>query len=148
MKRNGRKKFRLAFLSAVCLCLSLGTTPPASANASQIADGQKARVRGVIISGSGNLINIEDEMSGAIVVIKLGATTRIERDRGFFRHTATNPSALVQGLTIEAKGIGNSDGQLQATKITFTPDLFADDFAEKQRVYVYLQQQLGKVQPR
>ena len=148
MKQNGWKNFRLAFWSAVCLCLSLRTTPPASANASETADGQKAKVRGVIISGSGNLINIEDEMSGAIVVIKVGATTRVVRDREFFRHTATNLSALVQGLTIEAKGIGNADGQLQATKITFTPDLFADEFAEKQRVYVYLQQQLGKVQPR
>ena len=148
MKQNGWKNSRLAFLSAVCLCLSLGTTSPASANASQIADGQRAKVRGVIISSSGNLINIEDERSGAIVVIRVGATTRIVRDKGFFRHKATKLSALVQGLTIEAKGIGNADGQLQATKITFTPDLFADEFAEKQRVYVYLQQKLGKVQPR
>jgi len=148
MKQDGWKTLRLLFLSAVCFCLSLETPLPASADARQMPDGQKATVKGVIISGSGDRINIQEKKSGALVVLKLDGSTRIQRDKAFFRHTLVNQTALVPGLAIEAKGIGNAKGQFQATKITFTPDPFAVDFAEKQKVYVYLQQRLGKVQPR
>lgn len=121
-------------LSAVCLCLSAGTTVVAAANASQIANGQKAKVKGVIISRSGDTVKIQDKKSGAVEFIKFADNTRIEHDKAFFRHTAMNGTALVPGLTIEANGIGNADGQLEATRITFSPDLFAVEVAENQQI--------------
>ena len=41
---------------------------------------------------------------------------------------------MVPGLTIEAEGVGNSKGQLEARKISFTPDEFAIEVAEEQQV--------------
>jgi outer membrane protein OmpA-like peptidoglycan-associated protein len=42
-------------------------------------------------------------------------------------------TALLPGLTIEAEGAGNSDGQLEASKISFSPDDFAIEVAEEQQ---------------
>jgi hypothetical protein len=40
---------------------------------------------------------------------------------------------MVFGLTIAAEGVGNSKGQLEARKISFTPDEFAIEVAEEQQ---------------
>jgi hypothetical protein len=122
MKLSGWKNIRLAILSAVCFCLSAGMTLAAAADAGQITDGHKAKVKGVIILRSGNLVKIQDQKSGTVDVIKVGDSTKIEHDKAFFSQTATDVRALVPGLTIEAKGVGNADGQLEAAKIKFHPD--------------------------
>jgi outer membrane protein OmpA-like peptidoglycan-associated protein len=41
---------------------------------------------------------------------------------------------MVPGLTIQAEGVGNSKGQLDAAKIVFTPDSFAVEVAQEQQV--------------
>src|SRR5271155_4019308 len=110
MKLSGWKSIRFAFLSAVCLSLFAGMTFAAAADTGQIADGQKAKVKGVIVSRSADLVKIQDQKSNAVEVIKLGDSTRIERDKAFFRHTAMDVTALVPGMTIEAEGVGNADG--------------------------------------
>ena len=140
MTLSSWKNIRPAFLSAVCFCLSAGTTLIVAAYAGQMADGHKAKVAGAIISRSGDLVKIQDKKSGAVEVIRLGASTRIEQNKTFFRHSATNVTVLVPGLTIEAKGIGNANGQLEATRITFNPDLFAAELAEKQQLTLLIQQ--------
>jgi outer membrane protein OmpA-like peptidoglycan-associated protein len=43
-------------------------------------------------------------------------------------------TALLPGLNIEAEGVGNSVGQLEAHKISFTPDDFTIEVAEEQQV--------------
>jgi len=43
-------------------------------------------------------------------------------------------TAMVPGLTITAEGVGNSKGQLDAGKITFSPDVFAVEVAEEQQI--------------
>ncbi len=43
-------------------------------------------------------------------------------------------TALVPGMTIEAKGIANADGQLDATRVKFNPDLFAIAVAGNQNL--------------
>src|SRR5271165_1309075 len=43
-------------------------------------------------------------------------------------------TAMVPGLTIDAEGVGNSKGQLAASKISFTPDEFAVEVAEEQQI--------------
>src|SRR5260370_31187503 len=43
-------------------------------------------------------------------------------------------TALVPGLNIDAVGLGNAEGQLEATKIKFNPDVFAVEIAEEQQI--------------
>lgn len=134
MKLSGWKHIRLAFLSAVCLCLSAGMTFAAAADKGQIEDGQKVKVKGVIVSRSGDLVKIQDKKSGAVEIIKLDDGTKIQRDKAFFRHTPMDVTALVPGLTVEVHGVGNAAGQLDATRIKFNPDLFAVAIATDQQV--------------
>lgn len=51
--------------------------------------------------------------------------TRILRTKSkvvFRRHEDMDVTAMVPGLTINAEGVGNASGQLEANKITFSPD--------------------------
>jgi outer membrane protein OmpA-like peptidoglycan-associated protein len=41
---------------------------------------------------------------------------------------------MVPGLTINAEGVGNSSNQLEASKITFSPDEFAIEVAQQQQI--------------
>jgi outer membrane protein OmpA-like peptidoglycan-associated protein len=43
-------------------------------------------------------------------------------------------TAMVPGLTINAEGVGNSSNQLEASKITFSPDEFAIEVAQQQQI--------------
>jgi len=103
----------------------------------QLAAGEKATVTGAILSRDGDLIRILDKKSNDFVVVNINDDTKIERKRGhllFFRHTDMDVTAMVPGLTIEAEGVGNSKGQLDAGKISFTPDEFAVEVAQEQQV--------------
>jgi len=137
MKVNGWKSLRLASMSAICLFLFAGMTLVAASNTGQITNGHKAKVKGVIVSRSGDLVKIQDQKSDAMEFIKLEEGTKIEREKGlraFFRHTDMDITALVPGLTIEAEGIGNAEGQLDASTVKFNPDVFATLVAEEQQI--------------
>ncbi len=41
---------------------------------------------------------------------------------------------MVPGLTIDVEGVGNADNQLEASKITFSPDEFAIEVAQQQQI--------------
>ena len=41
---------------------------------------------------------------------------------------------MVPGLTIRVEGVGNSANQLEASKITFSPDAFAIEVAQQQQI--------------
>lgn len=134
MKLIGWKTKRRAFLAA---CLFVGMALVARADSDLTANGKKVEVKGVIVSRSGDLVNVQEKKSGEVVLVKLGDNTIIERERGlhsFFRHTDMDVTALVPGLTIEAEGVGNSEAQLEATKVKFNPDVFAVAVAEEQQV--------------
>ena len=69
--------------------------------------------------------------------MSISDTTAIERKNhklAFYRHTDMDVTALLPGLTIEAEGVANSNGQLEAGKISFTPDDFAIEVAQQQQV--------------
>ena len=136
MKLDVWKNVRFALVSAICLFLCAGVSLKA-AESGQITSGQKAKVKGVIVSRSGDLVKIQDRKSDAVEVVKLGEGTTIEREHGlrvFFRHTDMDVTALVPGLTIEAEGTWNADGQLEATRVKFNPDVFAIGVAEEQQI--------------
>ena len=86
---------------------------PQSLSARFMSSGQKAKVKGVIVSRSGDLVKIQDKKSDAVEVVKLGESTRVEREKGLralFRHTDMDITALVPGPTIEAEGMGGPRG--------------------------------------
>ena len=119
-------------LAVLVICL----TCTAKTSAGQIASDKNAKVKGTIVSRSGDLATVK-EKSGTKVIIDITDDTKIERKHGkaeFFRHTDMDVTALVPGLTIEAEGVGNAAGQLVAKKISFTPDEFAVEVAEEQQI--------------
>src|SRR6266566_3264771 len=126
--RNGAKL--LCYTTCFILLGSLGhaSTP----NPEQIVAGQKAKVKGTIASRNGDLVNVKDSTTGSRVVVNLTESTKIERKQGAFkfRRSDMDVTAMVPGLGIEAEGIGNAKGELDATKITFSPNDFAIEVAE------------------
>jgi outer membrane protein OmpA-like peptidoglycan-associated protein len=127
----------LVFWTLFCLILVACLTSTVAANPPQITSGQKAKVKGTIVSRKGDVVNVKDKKSGSLVAVLLTDNTKIERKHGkveFFRHSDMDVTAMVPGLTIDAEGVGNAQGQLEANKITFTPDEFAVEVAEEQQI--------------
>jgi outer membrane protein OmpA-like peptidoglycan-associated protein len=87
--------------------------------------GEKAKVKGTIMSRRGDLVKVQD------------TDTKIVRNKSkvvFRRHEDMDVTAMVPGLTINAEGVGNSSNQLEASKITFSPDEFAIEVAQQQQI--------------
>lgn len=102
-----------------------------------IAAGKKVKITGRILSRSGDLVNVYDKRSGESVVVDLNASTKIEHKQGklpFIHHAQMDTTALVPGLPVTIEGPGNAKGQIEADKITFTPDAFAVEVAEEQQI--------------
>jgi outer membrane protein OmpA-like peptidoglycan-associated protein len=130
-------KFR-ALLYAIAIVLITSSAFAATTNKTrQFVQGEKAEVSGLIVSRDGDLVRIRGKKAGEVIVVSIGDTTHIERKQHkfpFYRHTELDVTALLPGLTIEAEGVGNSNGQLEASKISFTPDDFAIEVAQEQQV--------------
>jgi len=102
-----------------------------------LSNGEGAKVSGLILSRDGDLIRVRDKKSGEVVVVRIDDNTKVERTKynlPFYRHFDMDVTALLPGLTIEAVGVGNWDGQLDASKISFSPDDFAIEVAEEQQI--------------
>jgi outer membrane protein OmpA-like peptidoglycan-associated protein len=121
--------------SIVCLILLTSLGYVASANAFNIESGKKGKVKGSIVSRNGDLVNVREKKNEALIIVALTDGTQIERTKDFrFRGKDMDVTALVPGLTIEAEGVGNAQGQLEAKKIKFDPDAFAVEVAEEQQI--------------
>jgi outer membrane protein OmpA-like peptidoglycan-associated protein len=121
----------------VGVILLAGMTLASMANAQQFTAGQKAKVKGQIVSRNGDLVKIQDDKAGSVAVVKITDNTKIERKKGkvvFLRHVDMDVTALVPGLSIHAEGEGNAIDQLEASKITFSPDEFAVEVAQEQQI--------------
>ncbi len=120
---------------AMCIML-LGTIAYAAVTTHQFTAGEKAKVSGRILSRDGDLVKIADQKSGSVVVVNITDDTKIERKKGTFkfRKSDMDVTAMVPGLTIDAEGVGNAKGQLDASKIAFSPDDFAVEVAEEQQI--------------
>ena len=133
MLQHGNLEKRL-FFGLLCTVFIVSL---AWANAGQIPSDQKAKVKGTIVSRNGELVTVKDKKTGTKTIVDITDDTKIERKHGkveFFRHTDMDATAMVPGLTIEAEGVGNAQGQLVAKKITFDPDEFAVEVAEEQQI--------------
>ncbi len=99
--------------------------------------GTKAKVKGTIISRKGDLVKVQDAKTGSLAIVKITDDTKIVRDKSkvsFRRHEDMDVTAMLPGLTISAEGLGNAANQLEASKITFSPDVFAVEVAQQQEI--------------
>ena len=136
MKLNAGKSMRQGMWYAGCVILLGSLSFAATTKMTQIASGQRAKVEGSIVSRSGDVIQVR-EKSNELVAVTITDKTKIERKKGkfpFVRHTDMDVTAMLPGLTINAEGVGNTNGQLDASRISFSPDEFAVEVAEDQQV--------------
>lgn len=139
MKSNHRKCMLMFFVWAAATVILLANHALAARTviACQFSTGEKVKVSGLILSRDGDLIRIHDKKSGEVAVIRIGENTKVERTKSnfpFYRHVDMDVTALVPGLKVEAEGVGNPLGQLDAHKISFSPDDFAIEVAEEQQL--------------
>ena len=137
MKSNNRNWMMLfAYAFAAILSLNHGLADSAG-KARQFSQGESAKVSGLILSRDGELIRVHDKKSGELVVVRIDDSTKVERTKykfPFYRHVDMDVTALLPGLNIEAEGVGNSVGQLDARRVSFSPDDFAIEVAEEQQI--------------
>jgi outer membrane protein OmpA-like peptidoglycan-associated protein len=132
MKLDGENWKIAMFRYAVGAVLLTGLL---NAGAQQFQVGKKAKVTGTIQSRNGDLVTIREKKTGATTVIDLIDNTKIERKKDFrLRRADLDITAMVPGLTIDVEGIGNANGQLDANKIVFDPNVFAIEVAEEQQI--------------
>jgi outer membrane protein OmpA-like peptidoglycan-associated protein len=123
------KRFCAVLLTAMAI-LSAGS-------AQQVSAGEKGKVKGQILSRKGDQIKVQDAKTGSLAVVLITDDTKVLRDKSkmvFRRHEDMDVTAMVPGLTISAEGTGNASGQLEASKITFSPDEFAIEVAQQQQI--------------
>jgi len=126
-----------ALLCAVATVLITSSAFAATAKTRQLTPGEKAKMSGFILSRDGDLVRVRDKKSHEVITVSIGDATQIERKNHkfpFYRHTDMDVTALLPGLTIEAEGVANSNGELEASKVWFTPDDFAIEVAQQQQV--------------
>jgi len=130
--RNGAQV--LCFTSCLIFLGSLGYA--AEPIPAQIANGQKTKVKGTIASRNGDIVTVKDSKAGTRIVVVITDDTKIERKEGAFkfRRADMDVTAMLPGLGIEAEGVGNAKGQVDASKITFSPNDFAIEVAEEQQI--------------
>jgi outer membrane protein OmpA-like peptidoglycan-associated protein len=132
-----RSKLSVVLCAIVAFVLASSEFAATASKARQLTQGEKTKVSGVILSRDGDLARVRDKKSLEVIIVSIGDATKIERKKHkfpFYRHTDMDVTALLPGLTVEAQGVGNSNGQLEASKIWFTPDDFAIEVAQEQQV--------------
>jgi outer membrane protein OmpA-like peptidoglycan-associated protein len=118
------------------------------ASSPQIVGDQKAKIKGMIRSRSGDLLKVYDKKTSTDVIVVVNDNTKIDRNKHKYEYFGANDidvTVLVPGLSIVAEGIGNAKGQLVAKTIHFHPDEFAIEVAEEQQILAN-QSAAGKAQ--
>jgi len=143
-----RRKIRNFHLVALALILSLASvalaqentqgeaaTPTTSANTRTVPDGQKLKVRGVVVNSNGNSFLLR-EPDGKQTAVILTDTTKIKAaKKNWFRsYKPAGPTSILRGLRLEAEGRGNQSGELVAEKIRFNEEDFRTAEALEARV--------------
>ncbi len=98
--------------------LAFAVTP----NSKTFESGQKADVKGVILSREGDTLKVRGD-DEAVETIDLTNGTKIQLKHGVFgQKSSMDQTALVPGLHIEARGKGNEKGDLVADRVLFDPN--------------------------
>ena len=135
--KSSSGSFQTVGAQRVCVVLLTIIALTSMAFAQTFTSGEKGKVKGTIMSRKGDLVKIQDAKTGSTALIKITDDTKIIRDKAkvsFHRHEDMDVTAMVPGLTISVEGVGNADNQLEAKKITFSPDEFAIEVAQQQQI--------------
>jgi len=143
-----RRKNRNFHLVALALILSLASVAlaqespsaelvalEASANTRNVPDGQKFKVKGIVIKSNAESFTLR-EPDGTETVVTLTDNTKIKaaKKNWFRQYKAAGPSSILRGLRVEAEGKGNQAGELVAAKIRFDEQDFRTAQALEARV--------------
>lgn len=126
-------------LASVALAQENPTGEPvalkASASTRNVPDGQKFKVKGIVIKSNADSFTLR-EPDGTETVVTLTDTTKIKaaKKNWFRRYKSAGPSSILRGLRLEAEGRGNQAGELVAAKIRFDKDDFRTAEALEARV--------------
>ncbi|MCM3902373.1 MAG: OmpA family protein [Pyrinomonadaceae bacterium] len=107
----------------------------ASANTRNVPDGQKFKVRGIVIKSNADSFTLR-EPDGTETIVTLTDNTKIKAaKKNWFRgYKTAGASSILRGLRLEAEGRGNQAGELVAAKIRFDEQDFRTAQALESRV--------------
>lgn len=99
------------------LAIAQDTTPAAGART--VADGQKMKVKGVVVRRDADTFVVRD-MNGVDTTVRLDDRTSVKTKGGFLRSgTNYGQTNILRGLNLEIEGRGDSSGNLLAEKVRF-----------------------------
>src|SRR6185369_17378988 len=120
-----RKLSMLRALVVLCVALIVPVTAQqnaSSANKTQVASGQKMKVKGMIVKHDQSSITIR-EQSGSDLNVIVGSAKIEEKKSNPFRGSKKYAGTqLVRGLYVEVEGHGDSSGALVAERIKLADD--------------------------
>src|SRR6185369_680314 len=143
-----RRKSRNFYLVALALILSLASVALAQenptgelvalnapANTRNVPEGQKLKVKGIVIKSNAESFTLR-EPDGTVTVVALTDKTKIKaaKKNWFRQYKAAGASSMLRGLQLEAEGRGNQSGELVAAKIRFDEQDFKTAQALETRV--------------
>jgi outer membrane protein OmpA-like peptidoglycan-associated protein len=84
-----------------------------------VVSGQKAKVKGLIVSRDAETISVRDDQD-IETIVRLTDQTSVKTKGGWFRRGKNyEVTSLLRGLPVEVEGRGNPEGQLVAEKVRF-----------------------------
>lgn len=92
-----------------------------TAQARTISNGQKAKIKGVVVDRQGDMLTVKDD-SGSNVMVSVTGNTSIKSKKWYGSGKTFVSDMLVRGLILEAEGRGDGSGNLVANKIRFGED--------------------------
>ena len=114
------RSIALAFTLALTISpLALAQTDNNSTRARSVANGEKMKIKGVVVRRDADTFTVRD-LTGNDTVVRMTDQTSVKSKGGVFsggtRYQATN---IIRGLNLEVEGRGGSNGELVASKIRF-----------------------------
>jgi len=125
--RNKGDKLLFGALAVALVVFAAGI----SAVSQTITSGEKIKLSGLITSRSGENMTVRTPDNKNIVVV-LGEDTKVSMKKGALgiRKEKLNVTALIPGLKVDVSGVGNADGEVDASNINFG----ADDLRTAQQI--------------
>lgn len=112
MIRNRKRSIACA---ALLCCLAVGMAHAA-------AEGQKAKVTGIITGRTGDTLTIKSMDSGTVTIV-LNDDTKVQQPKGLgLRKKQMSATVLVPGLKITVDGVGDAQNRVVANSINFNSD--------------------------
>jgi OmpA-OmpF porin, OOP family len=117
--RTNVDKFLFGTLAVAFVVFAAGI----NAVSQTVTNGEKIKLNGLITARSGENMTVRTPNNKEIVVV-LGEDTKVEMKKGALgiRKEKLNVTALIPGLKVDVSGVGNVDGYVDASNISFKGD--------------------------